>query len=109
MTIPIIPWKSLTSVVSVGLTSEGWNLAEVPAGAPDLPRTYTLDVLFPEPFNTVPLVHASITGFDIDNRDTARISVAVNNVTTTGFHLAVTTWRGTRVYSVEVSWLVLGN
>jgi len=109
MHTPIIPWKSASAILCVGQDTPGWTLVDVPPGAPDVPRTFTFDVKFAESFNSVPLVHAAVSGFDIDHRDTARLSVSVANVTTDGFTLAVVTWRETRVYSVEVSWLVIGN
>lgn len=105
----IVPWKTASSVFNVGINSAGWNLAEVPDGEIDLPRTFVTEVTFLEPFNAAPLVHAAIVGFDLDQRDSARVSVAVTLVTNVGFTLAVTTWRETRVYGVEVSWLALGN
>lgn len=105
----IVPWKTASSVLCAGVNSEGWNLAEVPAGELDVPRTYTTDVSFSEPFYSVPVVHAGLTGFDIDQRDSARVSVAVTQVTESGFTLGVTTWRETRVYGIEASWLAIGS
>ena len=105
----IVPWKAASSVLSAGVSSDGWNLAEVPAGEIDTPRTYTAAVSFPEAYLSAPVVHAALTGFDLDQRDSARVSVAVSNVTNTGFTIAITTWRETRVYGVEVSWLAIGN
>ncbi len=109
MTSLIIPWKTVSSVLSVGLPTAGWNLAEAPCGYADVLRTFRAQVFYPEAFNSIPLVQASLTGFDIDQRDTARISVAVSDITTTGFTVSVTTWRETRVYGVEVTWTVIGN
>jgi hypothetical protein len=37
------------------------------------------------------VVHAGLSGFDIDQRDTPRISTAVSQITTLGFSLAITT------------------
>jgi hypothetical protein len=98
-----------SSVLCAGLNSAGWNLVEIPDGQYEAPRTYTVEVVFPEAFNVVPVVHAAVSGFDIDQRDSARISTAVSLITTQGFSLAITTWRGTRVYGVEVSWLAVGH
>ncbi|MGC3989972.1 MAG: H-type lectin domain-containing protein [Chthoniobacteraceae bacterium] len=105
----IVPWKIASSITCVGVTSEDWNLSEIPAGEIDVPRTYSTEVLFPESFNTVPVVQASLVGFDIDQRDSSRVSIAVSHITTTGFKLAVTTWMETRVYGVEASWLAIGS
>lgn len=109
MNASILPWKAASAVYCAGMLTEGWNLTTVPEGDNDVPRTFTAEILFPEPFRTAPVVHAAIAGFDMDQRDSSRISVAVSGVTATGFTVAITAWRETRVYSVEVSWLVIGH
>lgn len=105
----IIPWKTASSVFCAGVNSEGWNLSRIPDGEIDVPRTFVSEVTFSKPFNSVPLVQASLSGFDLDQRDSARISVAVSDVTVSGFTISVTTWMETRVYGVEASWLAIGN
>ncbi|HEY8899499.1 MAG TPA: H-type lectin domain-containing protein [Chthoniobacterales bacterium] len=108
MTSSIVPWKTASSAFSLGVNSEGWNLATT-SNDDVSPRTFVTEVTFAEPFTGAPLVQASLAGFDIDQRDSARVSVAVTQVTPTGFTLAVTTWRETRVYGVEITWLALGH
>jgi hypothetical protein len=46
---------------------------------------------------------------DINNCDTARLSVRTGAVTATGFDIVVLTWRDTRVYKVEISWIAMGH
>jgi len=98
-----------SSVACIGVNSEDWNLSAIPVGELDVPRTYNTDIFFPEPFNTVPVVQVALVGFDLDQRDSARLSVAASHITTEGFKLAVTTWMETRVYGVEASWLAIGS
>ncbi|HEY5892753.1 MAG TPA: H-type lectin domain-containing protein [Chthoniobacterales bacterium] len=105
----IIPWRTASSVFCAGVNSEGWNLARIPESDLDVPRTFSAEITFSKPFNSAPLVHASLTGFDLDQRDSARISVVVSDVTAAGFVTSVTTWMETRVYGVEVSWLAIGS
>lgn len=109
MTTSLTPWKAASAVVSLGVETPGWNLAEVVEGEPHAARTFTTPITFSEPFQFVPVMHSSLVGFDLDQRDSQRVSVAISNTSTTGFDLAVTTWMASRVYSVEVSWLALGS
>ncbi len=109
MTTSLTPWKAASAVVSLSKETPGWSLAEVVEGEPHAARTFTTHIAFSEPFQFVPVLHSSLVGFDLDQRDSPRLSVAATGVTSTGFDLAVTTWMASRVYSVEVSWLALGS
>ena len=51
---------------------------------------------------------AFAAGFDIDQRDTSRLTLVAVEITETGFVAEIATWRETRVYSVAFSWLALG-
>jgi hypothetical protein len=66
-------------------------------------------VPFNAPFANLPMVHVGLTGFDIDNSDTVRLSVRTGEITASGFDLLVLTWLNTRVYKVQVSWIALGH
>lgn len=105
----ITPWKSTASTLCVGILTDGWTLDQVDPVNPDSSRSFRTEVFFSEPFVSAPVVHCSLSGFDIDQRDSARISTIVSNVTTTSFILDIVTWRDTRVYGVEVSWLAIGS
>jgi len=54
------------------------------------------------------VVHLGLTGFDLDQRDSSRLILRATEISTTGFVVEIATWRDTRVYSVEFSWLALG-
>jgi hypothetical protein len=109
MTASLTPWKTASAVVSLGGETPGWNLADCPEDNPEAPRTFSIHIEFAERFQWPPVVQAGLAGFDLDQRDSARLSVAVTKVNATGFDLSITTWMTTRVYSVEVSWLALGS
>ena len=55
------------------------------------------------------MVQVAIAGFDIDQRDSARLSVRASAITATGFEIIVQTWQNSRVYKVEISWLAVGQ
>lgn len=105
----LIPFKVCSSVVSLDQYLPDWTLAEIDTDATLEPRSFVQYIPFDSPFANVPLVHAGITGFDIDNRDTGRLSVGIEGISNSGFNIVVQTWMNTRVYKVEVSWFALGN
>ncbi|MGB8167788.1 MAG: H-type lectin domain-containing protein [Chthoniobacteraceae bacterium] len=105
------PWKSLSASLQLGVLTEGWNLAEPPdedAAAPEEARVFRYTVFFAAAFDAVPIVHLGLTGFDLDQRDSSRLSLRATEITPAGFVAEIGTWRDTRVYSVEFSWLALG-
>ena len=103
------PLQILSASVGVGVLTPGWNLDEVEAEDPHLEsRLYTLEVFFASAFNYTPVVTLSLTGFDIDQRDGGRVSLKARNVNPGGFTAEISTWHGTRVYSVEFDWLAIG-
>jgi len=105
----IVPLTISSAVVELDQFTHGWPLAE--PGEPDREevRAFRTHVVFNAPFANVPMVHVGLSGFDIDNDDTIRLSVRADAVSASGFDLVVETWLGTRVYKVEVSWIALGH
>ena len=102
------PWKSLSASLQVGVLTEGWNLAEPPTEGTDEARIFRFTVFFAAPFDAPPVVHLSLTGFDFDQRDSNRLSLRASEIGTSSFVAEIATWRDTRVYSVEFSWLAIG-
>jgi hypothetical protein len=105
----LIPLKMSSSIVSLDQFVEGWTLARFEGEADPAAKQFEYWVSFDSPFANVPLVHVGLVGFDIDNRDTARVKVKTERMTANGFMLVIETWRHTRVYGVDVSWLALGH
>ena len=102
------PWKSLSASLQLGVLTEGWNLAEPPADGAGDARVFRFTVFFAAPFDAPPVVHLGLTGFDIDQRDSSRLSLYATEISTTSFVAEIGTWRDTRCYSVEFSWLAFG-
>lgn len=102
-----IPWNVLSSHVAVGVLTEGWSL-DVAGTAGEEWRSFQVEVNFATAFTSVPVVQLGLTGFDIDQRDSARISLKATLITETGFVAEVCTWSGTRVYGVAFDWLAIG-
>ena len=106
MSTEYLPWSSLASIATAGVLTEGWTLAD--CADPETPRSFTLPVSFASAFAHPPVVQAGLVGFDLDQRQSGRLSTRVANITPSGFDLVFTTWDDTRVYAVEVSWLAVG-
>jgi hypothetical protein len=101
------PWKVLSSQVGVGVLTEGWRLDAVdPQG--DTARRHQVNVNFDTPFLAPPVVQLGLTGFDVDQRDSVRLTLKAEHITETGFLATVATWADSRVFSVEFQWLAIG-
>ena len=108
MTSLLSPWKTAASTCSVGIADPAWPLAAwVGEDHPD--RTYLVPVQFAVPFGEVPVVQVALTGFDHDQRTSGRVRLTVVNLTCEGLSVAITTWRDTRIYGVDFSWLAIGE
>ena len=106
MTMAIEPMNFLAGIEALGSHIEGWKLdAEPPHDADRFHRTW---VPFVRPFRGLPLVHLGISGFDIDDRDAARVTVSAADVSSEGFTIVLRTWFNTRIWRVDVNWLALG-
>ena len=103
----IRPFSFLSGHEVLGTTCDTWTLDDVSHGQP--PRSFRASVEFREPFQTEPLVHLGIAGFDVGNADAARVTVAAEKVTPTGFEIVVSTWLHSRLWRVDISWLALGS
>ncbi len=105
----MMPWKTLSATLNVGTSTEGWNLAGPAHGEEwEAPRSFYTEVFFAAPFAYPPVVHLSLTGFDIDQAYTSRLVVRALDITANGFKAEISTWHDSRVYSTEVAWLAIG-
>jgi len=72
-------------------------------------RVYEQNIYFEKPFSCPPVVKVSLAGFDISNAANARLRVRALEVQSEGFVLEVETWLNTIIWSVDVSWIAIGN
>jgi len=82
-------------------TTRGGEAAQV--------REFRTRVTFQLPFANVPMVHVGLSGFDIDYRDAARLTVRAANIGPAGFEPVLANWMGTRVYRADIGWIALGH
>ncbi|MCC6881053.1 MAG: H-type lectin domain-containing protein [Verrucomicrobiales bacterium] len=102
-----LPWKILSATVGVGVLTDGWNLAAASEEDGET-RSFVTAVTFASPFLSVPVLHVGLTGFDVDHVSSARLSLVPEDISPHGFQLRITTWRSSRIYSVEFSWMAMG-
>ena len=102
-----VPWKVLSSCVGVGILTPGWTL-DIVYPHSENSRSFAVDVAFDSPFASIPVVHLGLTGFDIDRRESARITLKAENITASGFLAIISTWNASRLFAVEFDWLAIG-
>lgn len=102
----LIPFKLLSAVACLDHSLEGWTLLDMAAeGA----RCFRQHVSFESAFARAPLVQVAIVGLDASNQDNLRLKVRAADITAQGFTLEVETWFNTRLWSVDASWLAIGE
>jgi hypothetical protein len=102
----VAPLALLSAVAVLDCSLEGWILLE-PNG--EGPRVFRLPVSFSRPFSVPPVVQVGIVGLDVSKEDNARVRVRAMDITETGFTLHAETWWGTKIWSVDVSWVAIGS
>ena len=73
------------------------------------PRKVSRAVEFSEAFSTQPMVHVSLSMWDMGNGSNARGDIWAENVTETGFDLVFRTWSDTSIARLSASWLAIGE
>ncbi|SIS87352.1 H-type lectin domain-containing protein [Paracoccus saliphilus] len=73
------------------------------------PRRETRNVKFSEPFLAPPLVHVSISMWDIESRANQRADITAENITPEGFEILFRTWGDTRVARIRADWMAIGS
>lgn len=101
------PLVFLAGINKLGVDDDDWTLTG--EGADGDGRVFRSTITFEQPFRMQPIVHLGLVGFDISNADAARVRLRCENVSASEFEVVVETWRGSQVYSVEISWLAIGT
>ena len=71
-------------------------------------RTRTQWIAFDQPFISPPVVHVSLTLWDMDSAHNVRADLAAENVSDLGFDAVFRTWLDTKVARVRVSCIAVG-
>lgn len=64
---------------------------------------------FSAPFRSIPVVHVSLSLWDVDTETPLRAVVLADSITKNGFDIVFRTWGDTRVARVSVAWLAFGE
>ena len=65
-------------------------------------------VTFGEAFIAAPVVHVSISLWDVDGATSVRADISAEAITTKGFELVFRTWADTRVARLRANWMAIG-
>ncbi|SHH49269.1 H-type lectin domain-containing protein [Marivita hallyeonensis] len=65
-------------------------------------------IAFERPFSLPPLVHVSLTLWDMDSAHNVRADISAEKVSETGFEAIFRTWLDTKVARVRMSWIAIG-
>jgi len=72
------------------------------------PRTHRKKVKFSDTFEEVPVVHVSISMWDMDQKTNQRADISAEKITKKGFSLVFRTWGDSRVARIRADWLAIG-
>ncbi|KNG92598.1 H-type lectin domain-containing protein [Pseudaestuariivita atlantica] len=90
----------------VDLFSDFEDGGEMWTGSGDRERRRT--IVFAEPFGEEPMVHVSLSLWDMDSRSNARAEVRADRIRKDRFDVVFSTWGDSRIARVHVSWLAIG-
>lgn len=72
------------------------------------PRQIRRHMLFDEPFKAPPIVHVTLTMWDMSNAANGCADVMAEDVTAEGFSIVFRTWGDSQVARVRVGWMAIG-
>ena len=72
------------------------------------PREVRRRIDFDGGFREAPVVHVSLTMWDMDQGANARADLSAEEIEATGFTVVFRTWGDTRIARVRADWLALG-
>ncbi|MEO9685255.1 MAG: H-type lectin domain-containing protein [Tateyamaria sp.] len=66
-------------------------------------------ISFSEAFRSPPMVHVSISMWDVDTNTALRADVTAETITADGFDLVFRTWGDSRVARARLAWMAMGE
>lgn len=73
------------------------------------PRVMRKKIRFSEKYRSPPMVHVSISMWDMDQDKNQRADISADKVSAVGFDLVFRTWGDSRVARVRADWLSVGE
>ncbi|MBW6506861.1 MAG: H-type lectin domain-containing protein [Rhodobacteraceae bacterium] len=74
----------------------------------DGPRELRRLVEFSEPYLAPPIVHVTLSMWDVDQKHNGRLDLSADMVSEDGFVIVFRTWGDSRVARVRADWLAIG-
>jgi hypothetical protein len=75
----------------------------------DGPREMKKRIRFAEAFALPPVVHVSMSMWDMDQKTNQRADISTSGITAKGFNIVFRTWGDTRVARVRADWMAIGE
>ncbi|MGB7243984.1 MAG: H-type lectin domain-containing protein [Sulfitobacter sp.] len=72
-------------------------------------RERRVTVTFAEPFRGVPVVHVSMSLWDMAGETVMRADLSADHITQSSFDIVFRTWGDTRVARVRANWMAFGE
>ena len=72
-------------------------------------REMSVFIPFSQPFRRAPNVQLNLVGIDASHAQNLRLKLRVAEASTDGFVAVAQTWQDTRIASVDVSWVAIGQ
>ncbi len=73
------------------------------------PRERRAEVRFAGKFRAPPVVHLSLSMFDMDHKHNQRFDLEAVEISETGFIIVFRTWSDTRIARARAAWMAVGN
>lgn len=80
-----------------------------PMWSGDGPRENSMHVTFAEPYVEAPMVHVSISMWDMGGETNQRADLRAEKITREGFDLVFRTWGDSRVARIRADWMSIGQ
>lgn len=90
----------------VDLFSDFEDGGEMWTGSGDRERRRT--IVFAQPFSEAPMVHVSLSLWDMDSGANSRVEVRADKIRDDRFDVVFSTWGDSRVARVHIAWLAIG-
>jgi len=68
-------------------------------------RSVSIEIAFPKPCETKPVIVLSVTSIDADKSTNVRYSVEAVSVSRDGFTIKVSTWSDSKIHGVTGQWI----
>lgn len=73
------------------------------------PRAARTEIRFSAKFKTIPVVHVSMSMWDMDQTTNARADVSAEDISRDGFTIVFKTWGDTKVARARAAWIAFGE